>query len=261
MLDEPYRWIEAINNRRDYIEDQLRQGSPVVGVSYDEGMLLLTVGRGQRKIFEVHDRIAFSAIGHAADIERLRMTITDTASVQGFQSSVDDVTLHRMTHFVLGPAIKQAFESIFAGAHIIKILLMELGSAGRDNQFVSVNYDGNVKASHRAEVLGGTDAIENAMRNYLSNADSTQPSLTDALRLALEAWGIGRDLSLTEDDFADEDELVETRVDTDQLHETLRKELKDGEIEVAVLDASRRGKSKFRLLSSEEIASVIGGWL
>ena len=53
MRDEPYRWIEAIRDRRDYIEDQLSQGSPVVGLSYDDGMLLLTVGRGQRKIFEV----------------------------------------------------------------------------------------------------------------------------------------------------------------------------------------------------------------
>ena len=28
MRDEPYRWIEAIQDRRDYIEDQLRVGSP-----------------------------------------------------------------------------------------------------------------------------------------------------------------------------------------------------------------------------------------
>ena len=57
MRDEPYRWIEAIQDRRDYIEDQLRVGSPVVGLTYNEGMVLLTIGRGQRKIFEVHDRI------------------------------------------------------------------------------------------------------------------------------------------------------------------------------------------------------------
>ena len=70
MLDEPYRWIEAINDRRDYIEDQLRPGSPVVGLSYDDGMLLLTVRRGQRKIFEVHNRTVLSAIGHPAYIEQ-----------------------------------------------------------------------------------------------------------------------------------------------------------------------------------------------
>ena len=31
MLEEPYRWVEAINNRREYVEDQLASGSPVVG--------------------------------------------------------------------------------------------------------------------------------------------------------------------------------------------------------------------------------------
>ena len=43
MLDEPYRWLEAVNNRRDYIEDQLRGGSPVVGLKYDDGLLLVTI--------------------------------------------------------------------------------------------------------------------------------------------------------------------------------------------------------------------------
>ena len=52
MLDEPYRYLEAVSNRRDYVEDQLRQGSPIVSLQYDDGILLLTIGRGQRKIYE-----------------------------------------------------------------------------------------------------------------------------------------------------------------------------------------------------------------
>ena len=42
MLEEPYRWVEAINNRREYVEDQLASGSPVVGTTYADGVLLLT---------------------------------------------------------------------------------------------------------------------------------------------------------------------------------------------------------------------------
>ena len=37
MLEEPYRWVEAINNRREYLEDQLSAGSPVVGMTYAGG--------------------------------------------------------------------------------------------------------------------------------------------------------------------------------------------------------------------------------
>ena len=28
MIEEPYRWVEAIANRREYIETQLAAGSP-----------------------------------------------------------------------------------------------------------------------------------------------------------------------------------------------------------------------------------------
>ena len=278
MLDEPYRWIEAINNRRDYIEDQLRMGSPVVGLGYDEGMLLLTIGRGQRKLFEVHDRLALSAIGHTADIERLRMLATDTASVQGFQSSVDDVTLHRLSNFVLGPTIKQAFEAVFASAFIIKILLAELGGNGQGNQFVALNYDGTTRSSHSAEVIGGTEDVETAMLNYLSDSDLADHTLTSALRLGLEAWAVGWDVSLnaensnyigTEDSGraeegnsrCEEQNTDELSMDREHIHSVLKKELNEGQVDVGVLQESRRSNSKFRSLSAEEIDKAISDWL
>ena len=264
MLDEPYRWLEAVNNRRDYIEDQLRGGSPVVGIRYDDGLLLVTIGRGQRKIFEVHDRIALSAIGHSADIERLRMMATDTASVQGFQSSVDDVTLHRLTNFVLGPTIKQSFEAIFGSAYIIKMLLAELGVHGEGDGFIALNYDGTVQSNQDREVIGGTHEAETAMQNYLSAADASESSLTTALQLALETWVVGWELGVQETD-ADSDEDAnegsELTMDKEQLHEVLRNELQAGEIEGAVLETSRRSNNKFRLLTSDEIDAAIADWL
>ena len=29
MTEEPYRWLEAIGNRREYISEQLKGGTPV----------------------------------------------------------------------------------------------------------------------------------------------------------------------------------------------------------------------------------------
>ena len=261
MLDEPYRWIEAINDRRDYIEDQLRPGSPVVGLNYDDGMLLLTIGGGQRKIFEVHNRTALSAIGHPAYIEQLRMLATDTASVQGFQNSVDDVTLHRLANFDLGPAIKQAFESIFGSAPIIKMLLAELGTLDRENQFISISYDGTVAADRYAQLIGGTDAIENVMHQYLASSESSDGTLVSTARLALETWAVGRGLSLQEEDGSDSNEDVELHVDHKQMHDVLKQELKEGQIEAAVLDTTRRSNSKFRLLQPEEIERLTADWL
>jgi len=74
MIDEPYRWVEAISNRREYIENELATGSPTIGLSFSEGILLLTFGRDRRKIFEIYDRIAIGGIGHPGDIERLRIS-------------------------------------------------------------------------------------------------------------------------------------------------------------------------------------------
>ena len=73
MIEEPYRWVEAIANRREYIETQLASGSPIAAVGYRDGILFLTLGQARQKIFEIYDRIAMGAIGHPGDIERLRI--------------------------------------------------------------------------------------------------------------------------------------------------------------------------------------------
>ena len=255
MRDEPYRWIEAIQDRRDYIEDQLRGGSPVVGLTYNEGMVLLTIGRGQRKIFEVHDRIALSAIGHPADIERLRMLVTDTASVQGFQNATEDVNLHRLTNFVLAHTFKQAFESIVGEAYIIKMLLAELGRTSEQHRFTGINYDGNVRTDATFSVIGGTETIETRMQNYLAAAPhQVDRDLAAALQLGLEAWAIGKELSSREpEDIESED----TQMDTEQIHDIIHAAREDGEIEAGVLETAQPGTSKFRLLSPQEIDSAL----
>ena len=255
MRDEPYRWIEAIQDRRDYIEDQLRFGSPVVGVAYNEGMMLLTIGKGQRKIFEVHDRIALSAIGHPADIERLRMLVTDTASVQGFQNATEDVNLHRLTDYVLAHTFKQAFESIVGEAYIIKMLLAELGSSSEQNQFTGINFDGIVRTDTTFAVIGGTEAIETGMQSYLSTAKTgPERDLNSALRLGLETWAVGKELSSREPEGT---ESEDTQIDTTQMYEIVAAAREKGEIEVGVLETTQREASKFRLLTSQEIEAAL----
>ena len=252
MRDMPYRWIEAIQDRRDYIEDQLRPGSPVVGLPFAQGSLLLTVSKGAQKIFEVHDRIALSAIGHPADIERLRMLVTDTASVQAFQSATEDVNLHRLTHYVLAHTFKQAFESIVGEAYIIKMLLVEIGNGNPETQFTHINYDGNVKVKHESGVIGGTEEIETAMQNYLDAAQNdTQLNLDSALQLALKTWAVGRELSKHFEEAEDNNTVSEEQID-----EIISEELEDGKIEAGILNESLTGDTKFRLLSQDEINDI-----
>ena len=129
-----------------------------------------------------------------------------------------------MTNFVLAPVITQAFEAIFESAYILKMLLVELGTKGSEKQFISMNYDGSVRSSPRTEVIGGTEAIETGMKNHLSVSDSENRSLESAVRLALETWAIGRDLSLQADDLSEEDEQGnESHLNEDQLRDVLKR--------------------------------------
>jgi proteasome alpha subunit len=112
MMEEPYRWVEAVANRREYVEQQLAGGSPIAAVSCREGILLLTLGRQRRKLFEIYDRIAMGAIGHPGDIERLRMGAIELASSEGFLRSAADVSLRRLADFGLSPLLKNSFEQV-----------------------------------------------------------------------------------------------------------------------------------------------------
>ena len=113
MTEEPYRWVEAVANRREYIETQLASGSPIAAVGCGDGILFVTVGSTRQKVFEIYDRIAMGAIGHPGDIERLRMAAIELASTEGFTRSAADVSLRRLAYYSLSPVLKAAFEQVY----------------------------------------------------------------------------------------------------------------------------------------------------
>jgi proteasome alpha subunit len=197
MIDEPYRWVEAISNRREYIENELATGSPTIGLSFSDGILLLTFGRDRRKIFEVYDRIAMGGIGHPGDIERLRMMAIELASTEGFTRSAGDVSLRRMATYSFSPALKQAFEQIYGAPYLARILFAEIGETEESDLFVRLDYDGSMHANsmrggERRENFGaiagtrrGLEQVEGALsRAKISNLQS-------AVEAAVRAWGAG----------------------------------------------------------------------
>ncbi len=123
MYEEPYRWVEAVGNRRQYLDGQFVQGSPVVGVTCDQGILLMTMSKGTPKLYEIYDRLAFGGMGHPADLERLRFTLLEMAHVEGFNRSASDVTGGRLVKYGMAPVVKQAFEEVLKAPFIVKILL------------------------------------------------------------------------------------------------------------------------------------------
>jgi proteasome alpha subunit len=259
MIEEPYRWVEAIANRREYIEDQLRLGSPIVLLNYADGLLLLTMSRETRKIFEVYDRVAFSALGHPADIERMRLVAIDLAHIEGFNRAVADVSLRRLVNFGMAPALKTAFEQVFSAPYIVRMMLAELGAEPEQDSVSKLDYDGSfvrstIETKEPFDVLAGTTEAEKAMLDYLAeNNGNPRRPLDDALRLAAKTWAIGMDAA--EEGQSKEGEATEKReVDPGKI---LKESLKSRHVEAAVLDRNGPAMRSFRLLDEKEVRSAL----
>ena len=135
MYEEPYKWVEAVGNRRTYLDEQFKEGAPVVAVTCERGILLMTMSKGTPKLYEIYDRLALGGMGHPADLEKLRFNLLEMAHVEGFNRSASDVTGGRLVKYGMAPAIKQAFEEVFKAPFIVKILLEELGQkSGKDGK-------------------------------------------------------------------------------------------------------------------------------
>src|SRR5215210_8966868 len=143
MIEEPYRWLEAINNRREYVREQIKEGSPGFAVKLPEGILLAGVGTGNSKVFELFDRHALAALGHPADIEKIRQAAIDAAHTEAFTRAPEDVSLRRLISFGLSPQLKTNFEQIFSAPFLIEMLLAELGSAPEHDLLVRLHFDGS----------------------------------------------------------------------------------------------------------------------
>src|SRR4030081_685337 len=144
MIEEPYRWVEAVANRAEYIETQLAAGSPIVAVGDRDGILFLTLGKTRQKLFEIYDRIAMGAIGHPGDIERLRMAAIELASTEGFTRSAADVSLRRLAHYSLSPILKTAFEQVYGAPYLARLLFAEIGAKEEEELCLRLDYDGAI---------------------------------------------------------------------------------------------------------------------
>lgn len=236
MIEEPYRWVEAIANRREYIETQLAGGSPIVAVSCSEGILFVTIGSGRQKIFEIYNRIAMGAIGHPGDIERLRLAAIELASTEGFTRSAADVSLRRLAHYSLSPVMKSAFEQVYGPPYLARLLFAEIGATAEHDLFLCLDYDGaittNAAAHEQFAVISGRRQTTDGIENHLRTAHRADSPLDAALRVSLEAWRAG-EVSAAEN-----------------------KEAQNSAIEAALLERMTEHAIRYRQLSPDEIGSA-----
>src|SRR5579872_4397799 len=258
MVYSPFDFNEAIQHRIEYIERHLRDGSPVVGVSFDAGLLLLSVRQTQRKVFEIYDRLIFSAIGKQADVEQIRTGSIDAAHRDGYELSPDDVTAQRLVGFGLSPALKRVFGDTFNQPAVIKALFGELGKTPQEDLFFVLNYDGEFSQSHGFAAVGGTAEAEDRMALWLMGVGA-ETTREQAIERALKAWAVGAIEARRSKMGADEsDENPLRDIDEEeQLGGFLREELKTGKVEAGLLERHTTRESKFRLLAEDDLKELL----
>ena len=258
MIEEPYRWVEAIANRREYIEAQLAPGSPIAALGYRDGILFVTLSQTRQKIFEIYDRIGMGAIGHPGDIERLRMAAIELASTEGFTRSATDVSLRRLVHYSLSPVLKTAFEQIYGPPYLARMLFAEVGERPEEDLFLRVEYDGEIatngathaQARRDFAALSGTQQSREQMETFLATQRAPDANLETALNSALEAWSIGH-MTLQMSDAKEPPERA-------AVMKHRREQLAVAGIEAALLERDSTRAIRYRALSDKELRSLIG---
>jgi proteasome alpha subunit len=238
MMEEPHRWLEAISNRREYIRDQLKAATPVFAFSRPEGILLLGVGQGMSKVFEIYDRHGYAALGHPVDIEKIRQAAIEAAHMEGFSRSSKDVTLRRLISFALSTTLKNSFEQIFAPPIMVEAIFAELGETQAEDVLVRVHFDGNHHYETSGLVVAANDSKQEQeatswIKSHLKDGDS----ISQVGSLAITAWrAIADSIPFSELKPA---KAVDWKVDGKK-------------VEAALLDRAAKGSVHYRALKPSE---------
>jgi len=210
MTEEPYRWLEAVSNRRDYVKEQIKPGTPVFAVCLEDGIVMVGVGSGQSKVFEIHDREALAGLGHPADIEKIRQAAVDAAHLEAFTRAAEDITLRRLVSFNLGPAMKQQFEQLFSAPFLAELLLAELGRSPQQDVLVNLHFDGSFQFQNGGVGVAASDPeAAGAARDWLCKQDTETRPIAEVVENVLQAWWMITERKMLMDNLPSESERQE----------------------------------------------------
>ena len=242
MFEEPYRWMEAVSTRHNYVQEKLKLGQPVLSVPYNEGLLIFGFAPQPGKISEIYDRIALGGVGHPADVEKLRMNLLDMAHLEGFNRSAQDVTSARLLQFGIAPSLKQNFEEIQRAPYIIRLILVELNEQCKPS-FFRMNYDGHWETFKNGTAIAGKEKVMAWLQSKIQKQPFATYSLDQALQEATKVWDESRKIKSDDDDDEQNDDLPAS----------LQEAFDQWYLEGAVLTEKSTSKAIYRSFSEEEI--------
>lgn len=191
----PHDWQEGMGNRSAFVNERLSGGMPVVAVATLDGILMLTLRRQSRKIYEIYDRLAYGAIGQQSDIEQLRVAAIDFAHQEGFQRSENDVTIKRVVAGLSQP-LKRAFADFNTTPFVVRSLFAEVCKSPETDSFFVLDFDGDYSLRRGYAYVAGNEDTVKAISEALAaeqwakySAKIASPKLEAVLAKGLDPTG------------------------------------------------------------------------
>ncbi len=220
---------QLMKDRADFARKGVSRGRSLVALQYADGVLLVSENPSQalHKISELYDRIAFAAVGRYNEFENLRIAGVRLADMRGYAYDRRDVTGQG-----LAGAYAQTLGTIFSSSgekpYEVELFVAEIGDAPEDDKIFRLTYEGMVADEHGYAVMGGAADV---VAKHLEEHYRSGASLADAVHVAVAALGHS---------------------------ETADRVIPVGDLEVAILDRTRTQPRKFRRVTPEWLAEVLG---
>jgi proteasome alpha subunit len=216
---------QLMKDRSDYARKGIARGKPVMALEYADGVLFIADNPSAtlHKVAEIYDRIAFGAVGKFSEFENLRISGVRLADIRGYSYGREDVTARAMAN-----AYSQVLSNIFTQEmkpYEVEIIVAQVGEQPEENEIYHILFDGSVTDEEGFVAMGGE---AERINTSLSEVYKPGLALEEAVRLGVEALG-----------------------------NTNGGALPSERVEAAVLDRNR-GRRKFRRLSDDELAQLLG---
>lgn len=230
----PYDWQEGIGHRAQYVEARLTSGTPVLALSIEAGILALTVRRQARKLFEIYDRLLYSAIGQQSDVESLRVAAIDFTHQEGYQRSEQDVTIQRVVSALSQP-MKRAFADFNTVPFVIKSLFAEVDDHPDQDCYYVMDFDGDYSVRQGAAYLAGSEEGAAEIKKAFAGLDRSSLTVDAAIEALKPIWARAMDPEGSKDFAALTENLTP---------------------EIVLLERRPKGENRFRILAGATSSNV-----
>src|SRR6201995_2183785 len=146
---------QVMKDRADYARKGIARGGAVLVMTYADGILFVAENRSSalHKVSEIHDRLAFAAVGKYNEFENLRVAGVRMADLRGYSYDRRDVSGRALAN-----AYAQTLGSIFIEAqkpYEVEIVVAEVGESPGEDQIYRLTYDGSVADEQGFVAMGG----------------------------------------------------------------------------------------------------------